>query len=550
MKYVDEVKVVAPFSKKELTSIESKYNRHSALDAESHDIEKSLKSLRQAQTDNTQRHPEPEERHSAPDAESHDFEVNDEILKSKIHEHSIKKRLVSNQVQHDETQCHPMSVSANRHSAPDAESHDIEKNVKSPRQAQTDNTQCHPEPVEGSHDMKSNDELLKSKIHEHSIKKRLVSNQVQHDETQCHPMSVSANRHSAPDAESHDIEKNVKSPRQAQTDNTQCHPEPVEGSHDMKSNDELLKSKIHEHSIKKRLVSNQVQHDETQCHPMSVSANRHSAPDAESHDIEKNVKSPRQAQTDNTQCHPEPVEGSHDMKSNDELLKSKIHEHSIKKRLVSNQVQHDETQCHPMSVSANRHSAPDAESHDIEKNVKSPRQAQTDNTQCHPEPVEGSHDMKSNDELLKSKIHEHSIKKRLVSNQVQHDETQCHPMSVSANRHSAPDAESHDIEKNVKSPRQAQTDNTQCHPEPVEGSHDMKSNDELLKSKIHEHSIKKRLVSNQVQHDETQCHPMSVSANRHSAPDAESHDIEKNVKSPRQAQTDNTQCHPEPVEGS
>nr|WP_240665768.1 glycosyltransferase [Lutibacter sp. HS1-25] len=107
------------------------------------EIDEKAKSLRQAQTDNTECHPKPEELHPQLDWGSHDVEGNDEIATSPTCLEWSRKP-----PRNDSSKCHPEPKE--RHSAPDAESHDIEKNEKSLRQAQTDNTQRHPEPVEGS----------------------------------------------------------------------------------------------------------------------------------------------------------------------------------------------------------------------------------------------------------------------------------------------------------------------------------------------------------------------------------------------------------------
>ena len=118
IKYVDEVQIVAPVSDEEITTIESKYQfqrneteRHSAPDAESHDLKTNEQMLNQVQHDESERHSEQSEailykeqiatspiprndeseRHSQLDWESHYLKTDEQILK---------------QVQHDESEHH------------------------------------------------------------------------------------------------------------------------------------------------------------------------------------------------------------------------------------------------------------------------------------------------------------------------------------------------------------------------------------------------------------------------------------------------------------
>ncbi|WP_317045705.1 glycosyltransferase [Lutibacter agarilyticus] len=103
--------------------------------------------------------------------------------------------------------------------------------------------------------------------------------------------------------------------------------------------------------------------------------------------------------------------------------------------------------------------------------------------------------MKSNDEML---------------NQVQHDESERHPQPFSANRHSRPDRESHDVEGNneIATSHTPRNDNTERHSAPDAESYDVEGNDEIATSPT--------------------C-------------------LERSRKAPR---NDSAECHPEPVEGS
>lgn len=143
LKYVDEVRIVAPVSKEDVSAIESRYKHKEQIP-------------NRVGHDGTTCHSELVE-------ESHDLEGDDEIATS-----LLTSTTLSASPHNDRKGCHPEPVSTYGHSALDAESHDLKKNVKSLRQAQTDSNECHPEHVEGSHDMEGYDEILK---------------QVQHDET-------------------------------------------------------------------------------------------------------------------------------------------------------------------------------------------------------------------------------------------------------------------------------------------------------------------------------------------------------------------------------
>jgi len=89
IKYVDEVLIVAPVSKEKVTSIESKYlfnKRHSALDAESHDLKTTEEMLKQVQHDGKQSH-------SQLDWESHGRKSNNEMLNQV--QHNDKKIIIN-----------------------------------------------------------------------------------------------------------------------------------------------------------------------------------------------------------------------------------------------------------------------------------------------------------------------------------------------------------------------------------------------------------------------------------------------------------------------
>tara|TARA_R110001583_G_scaffold162719_1_gene314977 strand:- start:30961 stop:32613 length:1653 start_codon:yes stop_codon:yes gene_type:complete len=341
LKYVDEVKIIAPFSSEPIISIDSKYihnndsTRHPELDSGSHVLKMDDEMLNQVQHDETK------EQIATSQTPRNDKTVRHPQLDWGSHDLKYKKQ-IPNQVGNDGIELRPI------------QSFDITslKNgmralvripeiliqiYKAMQWADHIHLRCpgnigllgcfiqilfpnKPKTIKyaGNWDPKSKQPLS------YRIQKWIVSNTFLTRNTKVlvygewpkqpknvvpfftatyseeeirHPRHDETKRHLQLDWGSHDLENKKQIPNQVGNDKTTCHPEPVEGSHDLENEKQMLNQVQHDEREEQIATSFPPRNDKTKCHPYS---DRHPQLDWGSHDLENEGQIPNQVGNDGT----------------------------------------------------------------------------------------------------------------------------------------------------------------------------------------------------------------------------------------------------------